>query len=317
MYKIHEVILSSKYFLLKLPITVYNYLTTKSLDEFIALALKEDIEDGDHSTLSSVPATAQKKAHLLIKGNGILAGIELAKLIFAKVDKNLKLDIFLNDGDKIAHGDIAFIVEGKAQSILTAERLVLNCMQRMSGIATLTNQFVKAVKDTETKILDTRKTTPNSRITEKWAVKIGGGTNHRYGLFDMIMLKDNHVDYAGGIEKAIQSAQNYCKLNNKNLKIEIETRNLEEVIQVLEVSKKEKPIDFLMLDNMTNEMMKQAVALIKEFNATSSKKIMSEASGGITLETVGEISKTGVDSISVGALTHSYQSLDMSLKAIV
>ncbi|WP_338814252.1 carboxylating nicotinate-nucleotide diphosphorylase [Bernardetia sp. Wsw4-3y2] len=295
---------------------MYNYLTPESLDQFITLALKEDIADGDHSTLSSVPSTAQKKAHLLIKGNGILAGIELAKLIFAKVDKNLKLNIFLNDGDKINHGDIAFIVEGNAQSILTAERLVLNCMQRMSGIATLTNQFVEAVKGSQTKILDTRKTTPNSRITEKWAVKIGGGTNHRYGLFDMIMLKDNHVDYAGGIEKAIQSSQNYCKINNKDLKIEIETRNLEEVKQVLEVSKKDKPIDFLMLDNMSNEMMKEAISLINDFNATSNKKIMSEASGGITLETVREISKTGVDSISVGALTHSYQSLDMSLKAI-
>ncbi|AFM03407.1 nicotinate-nucleotide pyrophosphorylase (carboxylating) [Bernardetia litoralis DSM 6794] len=296
---------------------MYNYLTTKSLDQFITLALKEDIADGDHSTLSSVPATAQKKAHLLIKGDGILAGIELAKLIFAKVDKNLKIDVFLNDGDEVKYGNIAFIVTGNAQSILTAERLVLNCMQRMSGIATLTNKFVEAVKGTKTKILDTRKTTPNSRITEKWAVKIGGGTNHRYGLFDMIMLKDNHVDYAGGIEKAIQSAQNYCKTNNKDLKIEIETRNLEEVKQVLEVSKKGEPIDFLMLDNMTNKMMKEAVSLIKSFNMTSSKKIMSEASGGITLKTVAEISKTGVDSISVGALTHSYQSLDMSLKAIL
>ncbi len=315
MYKIHEAIFI-KFLSPKNINTVYNYLTPESLDQFITLALKEDIADGDHSTLSSVPSTAQKKAHLLIKGNGILAGTELAKLIFAKVDKNLKLNIFLNDGDKINHGDIAFIVEGNAQSILTAERLVLNCMQRMSGIATLTNQFVEAVKGTQTKILDTRKTTPNSRITEKWAVKIGGGTNHRYGLFDMIMLKDNHVDYAGGIEKAIQSAQNYCKINNKDLKIEVETRNLEEVKQVLEVSKKDKPIDFLMLDNMSNEMMKEAVSLINDFNATSNKKIMSEASGGITLETVREISKTGVDSISVGALTHSYQSLDMSLKAI-
>ncbi len=317
MYKIHEAVFTLKLFLPKPIIKVYNYLTTESLDQFINLALKEDIADGDHSTLSSVPATAQKKAHLLIKADGILAGIELAKLIFAKVDKNLKLEVFLNDGDKVKYGDIAFIVEGKAQSILTAERLVLNCMQRMSGIATLTNQFVEAVKGTETKILDTRKTTPNSRITEKWAVKIGRGTNHRYGLFDMIMLKDNHVDYAGGIEKAIQSAQNYCKTNNKDLKIEIETRNLEEVKQVLEVSKKGQPIDFLMLDNMNNETMKKAVSLITEFNANSSKKIMSEASGGITLETVGEISKTGVDSISVGALTHSYQSLDMSLKAIL
>ncbi len=296
---------------------MYNYLTTESLDQFITLALKEDIEDGDHSTLSSVPATAQKKAHLLIKGNGILAGIELAQLIFAKVNKNLKLTVFLNDGDKVKYGDIAFIVEGNAQSILTAERLVLNCMQRMSGIATLTNQFVEAVKGTETKILDTRKTTPNSRITEKWAVKIGGGTNHRYGLFNMIMLKDNHVDYAGGIEKAIQSAQNYCKTNKKNLKIEIETRNLEEVKQVLKVSQNGQPIDFLMLDNMTNEMMREAVLLIEKFNTSSPKKIMSEASGGITLETVTNISKTGVNSISVGALTHSYQSLDMSLKAIL
>ncbi len=315
MYKIHEVVKKTITYSQNL-ITMYNYLTPKSLDQFITLALKEDIQDGDHSTLSSVPANAQKKAHLLIKGEGVLAGIELAKLIFAKVDKNLKLDIFLNDGDKIKYGNIAFIVEGKAQSILTAERLVLNCMQRMSGIATLTNQFVTAVENTNTKILDTRKTTPNSRITEKWAVKIGGGTNHRYGLFDMIMLKDNHIDYAGGIEKAIQAAQNYCKTNNKNLKIEVETRNLEEVKQVLEVSKKNQPIDFLMLDNMTNEMMKEAVLLIKNFNATSSKKIISEASGGITLKTVKNISKTGIDSISVGALTHSYQSLDMSLKAI-
>ena len=295
---------------------MYNYLTQESLDQFITLALDEDISDGDHSTLSSVPSTVQKKAHLLIKGDGILAGIELAQLIFAKVDENLKLTIFLNDGAKIQYGDIAFIVEGKAQSILTAERLVLNCMQRMSGIATLTNQFVEAVKETQTKILDTRKTTPNSRVTEKWAVKIGGGTNHRYGLFDMIMLKDNHVDYAGGIEKAIHSAQKYCQENNKDLKIEIETRNLEEVKQVLEVSKRGKPIDFLMLDNMTSKMMKEAVSLIKEFNKNSSKEINSEASGGITLETVKEISRTGVDSISVGALTHSYQSLDMSLKAI-
>lgn len=295
---------------------MYNYLTPHSIDQFITLALQEDVSDGDHSTLSSVPIEAQKKAHLLVKGNGILAGIELAKLIFAKVDQTLQLNIFLNDGDKIKYGDVAFIVEGKAQSILTAERLVLNCMQRMSGIATLTHQFVEAVKNSETKILDTRKTTPNSRITEKWAVKIGGGTNHRYGLFDMIMLKDNHVDYAGGIEKAIQSAQNYCKINNKDLKIEIETRNLEEVKQVLEVSRKTQPIDFLMLDNMTNETMKEAVSLIQEFNATSNKKIKTEASGGITLDKVSQIAKTGVDAISVGALTHSYQSIDMSLKAI-
>ena len=295
---------------------MYNYLTSEALDQFITLALKEDIADGDHSTLSSVPKNAQKKAHLLIKADGILAGVELAKLIFVKVDKDLKLEIFINDGEKVKYGDIACIVSGKAQSILTAERLVLNCMQRMSGIATLTNQFVKAVEGTNTKILDTRKTTPNSRITEKWAVKIGGGTNHRYGLFDMIMLKDNHVDYAGGIQQAIRAAQNYCTENNKDLKIEVETRNLKEVKQVLEFSKQYKPIDFLMLDNMTNNMMREAVTMIQQFNESSSKKIKSEASGGITLETVKDISKTGVDSISVGALTHSYQSLDMSLKAI-
>ncbi|WP_291725953.1 carboxylating nicotinate-nucleotide diphosphorylase [Bernardetia sp.] len=295
---------------------MYNYLTSEALDQFITLALKEDIADGDHSTLSSVPKNAQKKAHLLIKDDGILAGVELAKLIFAKVDKDLKLDIFINDGEKVKKGDIGFIVEGNAQSILTAERLVLNCMQRMSGIATLTSQFVEVVKGTDTKILDTRKTTPNSRITEKWAVKIGGGTNHRYGLFDMIMLKDNHVDYAGGISNAIQAAQSYCKEKNKDLKIEIETRNIEEVKQVLEVSKQTTPIDVIMLDNMTNEKMKEAVSIIQDFNKTSSKSITTEASGGITLETIEGVSKTGVDAISVGALTHSYKSLDMSLKAI-
>jgi nicotinate-nucleotide pyrophosphorylase (carboxylating) len=281
------------------------YLTEQSIAEFISLALKEDVGDGDHSSLASIPADAQNKASLLVKGNGILAGVELSEKIFHAVDPNLKVEYFLKDGDKVKIGDVAFTVTGKAQSILTSERLVLNCMQRMSGIATYTNRLVNMLAGTNTKLLDTRKTTPNFRICEKWAVLIGGGMNHRYGLYDMVMLKDNHIDYAGGIEKAVKATHEYLKRLGKDLKIEVETRNLDEVKQALEVG----GIHRIMLDNMTPEMMKEALALI-------GGRFETEASGGITDQTIREVAETGVDFISVGALTHSIKSIDLSLKAV-
>ena len=242
---------------------------------------------------------------MLVKGEGILAGVELAKMIFDKVDKNLKLEVFIEDGNEVKPGDIAFIVKGKARSILTSERLVLNCMQRMSGIATYTKKLTDMIKGTGAQLLDTRKTTPNFRICEKWAVKIGGGENHRYGLYDMILLKDNHVDYAGGIKNAISSTQRYLKGLDKDLKIEIETRTIQEVKEVMETG----GVDIIMLDNMLPSMMQEALMIIN-------KKYKTEASGGITEKSIKEIAETGVDYISVGALTHSYQSLDLSLKAI-
>jgi nicotinate-nucleotide pyrophosphorylase (carboxylating) len=282
-----------------------NYLTEEAIAQFIDTALKEDVGDGDHSSLSSIPSNAVGKAQLLIKDDGIIAGIELAEIIFRRVDPSLKMETFLKDGAKVKKGDVAFIVTGKSQSILTGERLVLNCMQRMSGIATYTNKLNELIKGTAAKLLDTRKTTPNFRIMEKWAVKIGGGVNHRFGLFDMIILKDNHVDYAGGIRKAIEGAKAYLKNNTKNLKIEIETRNLNEVREALETG----GIDRIMLDNMSPELMKEAIQLI-------AGKYDTEASGGITEETITAVAKTGVTYISVGALTHSVKSLDLSLKAI-
>jgi nicotinate-nucleotide pyrophosphorylase (carboxylating) len=281
------------------------YLTEQSIAEFISLALKEDVGDGDHSSLASIPDDAQNKANLLVKGDGILAGIELSEKIFHAVDPNLKIEYFLQDGAKVRFGDVAFTVTGKAQSILTAERLVLNCMQRMSGIATYTCRLVDMIAGTNTRLLDTRKTTPNFRMMEKWAVLIGGGVNHRYGLFDMIILKDNHVDYAGGIEKAIKATQEYLKRLGKDLKIEVETRNLNEVKQALEVG----GIHRIMLDNMTPAMMEEAIAMI-------GGRFETEASGGITDQTIREVAETGVDFISVGALTHSIKSMDLSLKAV-
>lgn len=280
------------------------YLTEEKIDQFISSALIEDVGDGDHSSLSSIPPGAQNRARLIIKGSGIIAGIELAEIIFKKVDESLAVDLLLKDGDEVKYGDIGLTVNGKAQSILTAERLVLNCMQRMSGIATFTNKMAKKIKHTKAKLLDTRKTTPNFRLMEKWAVLIGGGHNHRYGLYDMIMLKDNHVDYAGGIEKAIKGAQQYLKERNKTLKIEVETRNIEEVSQVLKVG----GVDRIMLDNMDVDQLRKAVKLING-------KFETEASGGITEETIVSIAETGVDFISVGALTHSTESMDISLKA--
>lgn len=275
------------------------------IDKFIDLALAEDVGDGDHTSLATIPADAKGKAKLLVKEAGILAGVELAVRIFAKVDPELKTEILLQDGAPIKVGDIAFYVEGSAHSILKAERLVLNCMQRMSGIATKTHQIVELVKDSGVKLLDTRKTTPGLRYLEKWAVRIGGGVNHRFGLYDMILIKDNHVDYAGGIKQAIKTARQYLQDQHKNLQIEIEVRNMDELQQVID----EGGADRILLDNFSPEKLKEAVKLLNH-------QYISEASGGITLENIAEYAKTGVDYISSGALTHSVKSLDLSLKAV-
>jgi nicotinate-nucleotide pyrophosphorylase (carboxylating) len=281
-----------------------SYITDDFLDHFISEALKEDVGDGDHSSLASISAETQSRARLLVKDEGILAGVEIAEKILHKVDPSLSISVDKADGSIVKVGDVAFTVSGCARSILTAERLVLNTMQRMSGIATRTKQLVSLLSGTKTKILDTRKTTPNFRLLEKWAVLIGGGHNHRIGLYDMVMLKDNHVDMAGGIKKAIEDTNHYLRATKKHLKIEIETRSLAEVQQVLETGN----IDIIMLDNMTPDMMTKAVQLI-------GGKYLTEASGGITEATIRKVAETGVDYISVGALTHSYKSLDLSLKA--
>ncbi len=276
----------------------------KQIEKFIDMALSEDIGDGDHSSLACIPSEAMGKAHLLVKDAGILAGVEIATLISKRVNPNSKIDIFITDGTIVKTGDIAFIIEGKKQDILKTERLILNCMQRMSGIATQTNRLVKLIEGTNAKLLDTRKTTPGIRFLEKMAVKIGGGYNHRFGLYDMIMLKDNHIDYAGGIAKAIDSVQNYLLNNNKKLKIEIEARNLKEVEEILMIGK----VDRIMLDNFTIPDLEKAISLIDN-------KYETEASGGITEKTIIDYANTGVDFISVGALTHNFKSLDLSLKA--
>jgi nicotinate-nucleotide pyrophosphorylase (carboxylating) len=276
----------------------------QELDKFITDALREDVHEGDHSSLASIDKNAQGKARLLVKDNGILCGIEVAKAVFEKVDANLKTDIHIKEGSAIKYGDIAFHVYGSAISILTAERLVLNCMQRMSGIATKTSEYVKAIEGTNAKVIDTRKTTPNLRFLEKYSVTVGGGFNHRFGLYDMIMLKDNHIDFCGGITKAVNKVHEYLKANNLDLRIEVETRNIENVKEVLLCG----GIDRIMLDNFVPEKVKEAVDLING-------KYETEASGGITLETIRSFAETGVDFISVGALTHSVRSLDLSLKA--
>lgn len=275
------------------------------IGNLIELAFAEDIGDGDHTTLCSIPATETGSSKLLIKEDGILAGVEVAKYIFHKFDPELSVETLLEDGSLVKNGDIAFIVTGKIQSILQTERLVLNIMQRMSGIATITNKCVKLLEGTKTKVLDTRKTTPGMRMLEKQAVKTGGGVNHRIGLFDMILLKDNHVDFAGGIENAILRARQYLKEKNKNLKIEIEVRNFEELNEALRVG----GIDRVMLDNFTVSDTHRAVDIVNG-------QVEIESSGGITFETIREYAETGVDYISVGALTHSVKSLDMSLKAV-
>ena len=276
----------------------------QELDKFISDALREDVHEGDHSSLASIDKNAQGKARLLVKDNGILCGIEVAKAVFEKVDADLKTDIHIKEGSAIKYGDIAFHVYGSAISILTAERLVLNCMQRMSGIATKTSEYVKAIEGTNAKVIDTRKTTPNLRFLEKYSVTVGGGFNHRFGLYDMIMLKDNHIDFCGGITKAVNKVHEYLKSNNLDLRIEVETRNIENVKEVLLCG----GIDRIMLDNFVPEKVKEAVDLING-------KYETEASGGITLETIRSFAETGVDFISVGALTHSVRSLDLSLKA--
>lgn len=280
---------------------VYHF----NIHKFIERALHEDTGDGDHTSLACIPKTATGKAQLLVKQNGIVAGVELALKIFREVDKKLAVKVFINDGSKIKKNDIVLTVEGSSRSILLAERLVLNCMQRMSGIATYTNQLVQLCKGTNSKVIDTRKTTPTIRGLEKWAVVIGGGANHRIGLYDMILIKDNHIDYAGGIKQAIESANTYLRKKDKQLKIEIETRSLDEVKQVLAIGK----IDRIMLDNFSIPDLKKAIKLIN-------KKYETEASGGITESTIANVAKSGVDFISVGALTHSIKSLDLSLKAI-
>jgi nicotinate-nucleotide pyrophosphorylase (carboxylating) len=274
------------------------------IDRLIDLAFAEDIGDGDHTTLSCIPDTAMGKSKLLIKEAGVLAGIEIAKEIFHRFDSEMKVEVFINDGTEVKPGDVAMIVEGRVQSLLQTERLMLNVMQRMSGIATMTRRYVKQLEGTKTRVLDTRKTTPGMRMLEKAAVKIGGGVNHRIGLFDMILLKDNHVDFAGGIDKAIQRAQNYCKEKGKDLKIEIEVRNFDELNQVLAIG----GVDRIMLDNFTPENTRKAVELI-------AGKYETESSGGITFDTLRDYALCGVDYISVGALTHSVKGLDMSFKA--
>jgi len=275
------------------------------IDQFIINALKEDVGDGDHTSLATIPAGTTGKAKLLVKDNGILAGVELAAEIFHIVDDKLKLTVFLNDGAAVKYGDIAFEVEGDAQNILKAERLVLNCMQHMSGIATVTDEIVDVLKGTNTKVLDTRKTTPGIRYLEKWAVRIGGGVNHRFGLYDMILIKDNHVDYAGGIQEAIEGAHNYLAANNKKLAIEIEVRNLDELEEVLQTG----GVDRILLDNFNFSDLSDAVDMIEG-------RYITEASGGITIDNIRAYAETGVDYISVGALTHSVKSLDLSLKAV-
>lgn len=278
---------------------------TDNLDELIRLWFAEDIGDGDHTTLSCIPADAMGKSQLIIKEDGVLAGVEVAKRIFRAFDPALRMTQYLHDGDRVKVGDIAFIVEGRIQSLLQTERLMLNIMQRMSGIATRTAEYVKRLEGTGTRVLDTRKTTPGLRLLEKEAVKIGGGVNHRIGLFDMILLKDNHIDFAGGIPQAISRARDYCRAKGKDLKIEIEVRNFDEIRQVLETG----GVNRVMFDNFTPEDTRKAVEMI-------AGRFETESSGGITFDTIRDYALCGVDFISVGALTHSVKSLDMSFKAV-
>ena len=274
------------------------------IDRLIDLAFAEDIGDGDHTTLSCIPADAMGKSRLLIKETGVLAGMEIAKEIFHRFDPTMQVEVLMPDGSDVKPGDVAMIVTGKVRSLLQTERLMLNVMQRMSGIATMTRRYVKQLEGTHTRVLDTRKTTPGMRMLEKMAVKIGGGVNHRIGLFDMILLKDNHVDFAGGIANAIRRAKDYCREKGKDLKIEIEVRNLDELHQVLELG----GVDRIMFDNFTPELTREAVRMVDGRYET-------ESSGGITFDTLRQYAETGVDFISVGALTHSVKGLDMSFKA--
>ncbi len=274
------------------------------IDALLDLAFAEDIGDGDHTTLSTIPAEAMGRSKLLIKEKGILAGVDIAEKILHKVDPDIKMTVFLQDGAEVNPGDVAFTAEGRVRSLLVAERTMLNVMQRMSGVATMTRKYQDQLKGLHTKVLDTRKTTPGMRILEKEAVKIGGGMNHRIGLFDMILIKDNHEDFAGGLENAVRRAKEYCKANGKDLKIEVECRSLDDIRKTLEIG----GVDRIMFDNFTPELTKEAVALVDG-------KVETESSGGITFDTLRAYGETGVDFISVGALTHSVKGLDMSFKA--
>lgn len=275
------------------------------LHNIIAAALAEDLGDGDHTSLATIPAGTQGKARLLVKDTGILAGVELALEVFAMVDPELKVEVFIHDGAEVKPKDVVLEVTGSTQSILRAERVVLNFMQRMSGIATRTNEVVDVLKGTNTKVLDTRKTTPGLRYVEKWSVKIGGGVNHRFGLYDMILIKDNHVDYSGGIRQAIENTQQYLKDTGRTLAVEIEVRNLEELEQVLQTG----GVNRILLDNFGLDELRQAVDMI-------SGRYITEASGGITIDNIRDYADCGVDYVSMGALTHSVNSLDLSLKAV-
>ena len=276
------------------------------IDDLLALAFAEDVGDGDHTTLSTIPADETGRQHLLVKEPGILAGVEIARKVFAKFDPDLKMTVFINDGAQVKPGDIAFVVEGRVRSLLQTERVMLNIMQRMSGIATQTARYQARLEGLSTKVLDTRKTTPGMRMLEKEAVRIGGGCNHRIGLFDMILIKDNHIDFAGGIHKAVAAAKDYCVRNGKDLRIEVEVRNDDEIRQALDAG-----VDRIMLDNFSPKRTRSAVALARSIDP----KVEIESSGGITLDTLRDYGECGVDFISVGALTHSVKGLDMSFKA--
>jgi len=274
------------------------------IEQLLDLAFAEDVGDGDHTTLSTIPADAMGRSRLIIKEKGVLSGVEVAEKVLHKVDPSIKMEVFIKDGSEVNPGDVAFIAEGPVRSLLVAERTMLNIMQRMSGVATMTKRYQDELKGLHTKVLDTRKTTPGMRMLEKEAVKTGGGMNHRIGLFDMILIKDNHIDFAGGIENAIRRAKEYCKANGKDLRIEVEARSLDDVRRILD----EGGVDRVMFDNFTPEKTKEAVAIVNG-------AIETESSGGITLENLRKYGETGVDFISVGALTHSVKGLDMSFKA--
>lgn len=284
--------------------TSTDYLNEQAIQSFIDNAIQEDVGNGDQSSIASIPSDTEATAKLHIKESGIIAGMVLVEKIFYKIDSSLIFERYVNDGDNVVKNDITFQIRGRARSILTAERLVLNCMQRMSGIATKTRHLLEMIKGSNARLLDTRKTTPNFRLAEKWAVKIGGGKNHRFGLYDMIMLKDNHIDFAGGIKKAITATQKYLLETGQTLKIEIETRNLKEVEEVLDIG----GVDIIMLDNMMPSEMREAIRMI-------AGRYITEASGGITEQNIREVAECGIDFISAGVLTHSFKSLDLSLKA--
>ncbi len=276
------------------------------IDQLLDLAFAEDVGDGDHTTLSTIPEDAMGRSRLIIKEDGVLSGVEIAEKVLHKVDPSIKMNVMIQDGAEVKKGDIVFTAEGPVRSLLVAERTMLNIMQRMSGVATMTRRYQDELKGLHTKVLDTRKTTPGMRMLEKEAVAAGGGTNHRIGLFDMILIKDNHVDFAGGIDKAVQAAKDYCKANDKDLKIEVEVRNVDEINQAIEAG-----VDRIMLDNFTPEQTREAVEIIR----AQAPGVEIESSGGITLETIRAYGEAGVDFISVGALTHSVKGLDMSFKA--